>query len=138
MFVTISDLPGLGCLSRQVMKGYKGCVVCMEDMDASWMKNNNKMVYMGHRRFLSMEHPYRKNKKSFYGKIKDRLAPWTLFAKDILTKVNKLKVILRKGNEANRHRGLLCSKRNRYSGICLIGGSWMFTTHLMGCTSLKT
>jgi hypothetical protein len=44
-----------------------------------------------------MEHPYRKNKKSFYGKTKDSLAPQTLTAKDILTKVNKLKVILGKG-----------------------------------------
>ena len=69
----------------------------MEDTDASWMKNSNKMVYMGHLRFLSMEHPYRKNMKSFYGKIKDRLAPQTLSVKDILTKVNKLKVILGKG-----------------------------------------
>jgi hypothetical protein len=44
-----------------------------------------------------MEHPYRKKKKSFYGKTKDSLAPQTLTAKDILTKVNKLKVILGKG-----------------------------------------
>ena len=69
----------------------------MEDTDAKWMKNSKKMVYMGHHRFLSMEHPYLKNKKSFYGKTKDRLAPWTLTAKDILTKLNKLKVILGKG-----------------------------------------
>ena len=94
LFVTISDLPGLGCLSGQVTEGYKGCVVCMEDTCAKWMKNSKKMVYMGHRRFLSMEHPYRKNKKFFYGKTEDHLAPRTLTAKDILTKVNKLKVIL--------------------------------------------
>ena len=69
----------------------------MEDTDAKWMKNNKKMVYMGHRWLLSLEHPYRKNKKSFYGKTEDRLAPRTLSAKDILTKVNKLKVVLGKG-----------------------------------------
>jgi len=97
LFITIIDLPGLGCLSRKVTKGYKGCVVCMEDTDAKWMKNSKKMVYMGHRWLLSLEHPYRKNKKSFYGKTEDRLAPRTLTMKDILTKVNKLKVILGKG-----------------------------------------
>ena len=96
-FVTMSDLLGLGCLSGQVSEGYKGCVVCMEDTDAKWMKNSKKMVYMGHRRFLRMEHPYCKNKKSFYGKTEDRLASRTLTAKDILTEVNKLKLILRKG-----------------------------------------
>ena len=98
LFVTISDLSGLGCLSGQVTKGYKGCVVCMDDTDAKWMKNSKKMVYIGHRRFLSMGHPYRKNKKSFYSKIEDRPAPRTLTTKQILTKVNKLKVIIGKGN----------------------------------------
>ena len=71
--------------------------VCMEDTDATWMRNSNKMVYMGHRRFLSMEHPYHRNKKSFYGKIEERPAPQTLSTKDILTKVNKLKVVIGKG-----------------------------------------
>ena len=28
LFVTITDLPGLGSLTGQVTKGYKGCVVC--------------------------------------------------------------------------------------------------------------
>ena len=69
----------------------------MEDVDAKWMKNSKKMVYMGHRRFLSLDHLYRKNKKSFCGTTEDRQAPQTLTAKDILTKVNKLKVILGKG-----------------------------------------
>ena len=96
LFVTISDLPGIGCLSGQVMEGYKGCVVCMEDTDTKWMKNS-KMVYMGHRRFLSLDHLYRKNKKSFCGTTEDHQAPWTLTAKDILTKVNKLKVVIGKG-----------------------------------------
>ena len=97
LFITISDLLGLGCLSGQVMKVYKGCVICMEDTDAKWMKNSKKMVYMGHHWFLSMEHPYHRNKKSFYGKIEDRPAPRTLNTKQILTKVNKLKVVLGKG-----------------------------------------
>jgi len=79
------------------MKGYKGCVVCMEDTCAKWMKNSKKMVYMGHYRFLSLDHPYHKNKKSFHGITEDRQAPWTLTAKDILTKLNKLKVILGEG-----------------------------------------
>ena len=57
LFVTITDLPGLGSLAGQVTKGYKGCVVCLDDTDARWLKNSNKMVYMGHRRFLPKAHP---------------------------------------------------------------------------------
>jgi hypothetical protein len=44
-----------------------------------------------------MEHPYCKNKKSFYGQTEDHPAPWILTVKDSLAKVNKLKVILGKG-----------------------------------------
>jgi hypothetical protein len=43
------------------------------------------------------DYPHRKNKKSFYGKTEDSPAPGSLTAKDILTKVNNLKVILGKG-----------------------------------------
>jgi hypothetical protein len=56
LFVTITDLPGLGSLSGQVTKGYKGCVVCLDDTDARWLSNTKKLVYMGHRRFLSITH----------------------------------------------------------------------------------
>jgi hypothetical protein len=97
LFVTITDLLGLGCLSRQVKKGYKGCVVCMEDMDGKWMRNSNKMVYMGHRRFVRKDHPYRNNRKAFYGQTDDRSTPRTVSGRDILEKVNSLEIVLGKG-----------------------------------------
>ena len=75
VFVTITDLPGLGSVSGQVTKGYQGCVVCLDDTDARWLTNNKKMVYMGHRRFLPKYHPYRRNKKSFDGTREDHSAP---------------------------------------------------------------
>jgi hypothetical protein len=97
LFVTITDLPGLGCLSGQVTKGYKGCVVCIKETDGKWMKNSNKMVYVGHRWLLRRDHPYRNNRKSFYGQTDDRVPPQTVTRKDILKKVNSLQVILGKG-----------------------------------------
>jgi hypothetical protein len=97
LFITITDLPVLGCLSRQVKKGYKGCVVCMEDKDGKWMRNNNQMVYMGHRRLVRKDHPYRNNRKSFYGQTDDRSTPRTVTRRDILEKVNSLEVVLGKG-----------------------------------------
>jgi hypothetical protein len=44
MFVTILDLPGLGSVSGQFTKGYKGCMVCLDDTDARWPANSKKMV----------------------------------------------------------------------------------------------
>ena len=64
LFVTITNLPGLGSLSRQVTKGYKGCVVCLDGTSAKFLKLSKNIVYMGHRRFLLSPHPYRKNKKN--------------------------------------------------------------------------
>ena len=64
LFVTITDLPGLGSLSGQVTKGYKGCMVCLDGTSAKFLKHSKKMVYMGHRRFLPSTHPYHKNKKN--------------------------------------------------------------------------
>ena len=64
LFITIIDLPGLGSLSGQVTKGYKGCVVCLVGISAKFLKHSKKMVYMGYRRFLPSTHPYRKNKKN--------------------------------------------------------------------------
>ena len=43
--------------------GYNGCVVCLDKTEARWLNHSKKMVYMGHRRFLPLNHPYRKNKK---------------------------------------------------------------------------
>ena len=37
LFVTITDLPGLGSVSGQVTKGYQGCVVCLDDTHARWL-----------------------------------------------------------------------------------------------------
>jgi hypothetical protein len=75
LFVTITDLPGLGSLSRQVTKGYKGCVVFLDGTSAKFLKHSKKMVYMGHRRFLPSTHPYHKNKKSFNGTVEERPLP---------------------------------------------------------------
>ena len=64
MFVTITDLPGLGSLSGQVTKGYKGCMVCLDGTSAKFVKHSKKIVYMGHHRFLPSTHPYRKKNPS--------------------------------------------------------------------------
>ena len=72
LFVTITDLPGLGLLSGQVAKGYKGCVVCLDGTSAKFLKLSKNIVYMGHHRFLLSPHPYRKNKKkSFDGAVEE-------------------------------------------------------------------
>ena len=57
LIATITDLPGRGCLSREKTKGYIECVECLDDTDAVHLPKNSKIVYMGCRRFLPMDHP---------------------------------------------------------------------------------
>jgi len=67
LLVTITDLPGRGCLSREKTKGYIGCVECLDKTTAVFLNNNKKMAYMGHHRILPMDHPYCRNKNAFDG-----------------------------------------------------------------------
>ena len=75
LIATITDLPGRGCLSEEKTKGYTRCVECLDDPNVVHLTKNSKIVYMGHRRFLPKDHPYRRNRKDFNGTIEKRLAP---------------------------------------------------------------
>lgn len=97
---TITDLPGRGCLSGEKTKGYTGCVECLDDTDVVHLPSNSKMVYMGHRRFLPKDHPYRRNKKEFDGTVEKRMPPKYRDGHTILREVNRLEFILGKGGGA--------------------------------------
>ena len=60
LFVTINDWPALSNLSGQSNKGYQACTHCLEETDSLYLKNCRKVVYMGHRRFLPLNHPLRR------------------------------------------------------------------------------
>ena len=55
---------------------------------------------MGHHRFLPKYHPYRRNRKDFNGAIKKCLAPKYGDRPTILQELNKLEVVLGKGDNA--------------------------------------
>ncbi|GJX10989.1 putative polyprotein, partial [Tanacetum coccineum] len=71
IYCTISDFPAYGNLSGYGMKGEKECPICEKDTHSQWLTNCRKTVYMGHRRLLEEDHPYRKKKSLFDGKTKD-------------------------------------------------------------------
>ncbi|GJT54026.1 hypothetical protein Tco_0989080 [Tanacetum coccineum] len=71
IYCTISDFPAYGNLSGYGTKGEKACPICEKDTHSQWLTNCRKTVYMGHRRLLEEDHPYRKKKSLFDGKTKD-------------------------------------------------------------------
>jgi len=52
---TINDFPARSSLSGWSGQGYKACLTCNEDTPS--MRVINKVVYVGHRRFLAANHP---------------------------------------------------------------------------------
>ncbi|KAJ0856260.1 putative Transposase-associated domain-containing protein [Helianthus annuus] len=68
IFCTISDFPAYGNLSGYSTKGKLACPVCEDDTSSMWLNNCKKTVYMGHRRFLPINHLYRNKALEFDGK----------------------------------------------------------------------
>ena len=95
---TITNLPGRGSLFEEKTKGYTRCVECLDDTDAVNLPNNSKIVYIGHYRFLPKGHPYHRNRKDFNSAIEKCLAPKYRDGHAILRELNKLEVVLRKGD----------------------------------------
>ncbi|GJZ43133.1 putative transposon, En/Spm-like protein [Tanacetum coccineum] len=64
---TINDYPALGTLCGCPYSGFKGCVVCGKDTNCVRLSASSKQSYVGHRRYLPYNHPFRKQKKAFNG-----------------------------------------------------------------------
>ncbi|KAM6563591.1 hypothetical protein CsatB_023589 [Cannabis sativa] len=84
---TINDFPAYGTVSGYSTQGYKACPVCEED--TSSFRVRGKTCFMGHRRYLSLNHQWR-NDKEYDGTIERRSAPRILTGDEILDKVKGL------------------------------------------------
>jgi hypothetical protein len=60
LFMTINDWPALSNLSGQTNKGYNACTHCLGEIDSTSLDKSKKVVYLGHRRFLSPKHQLKK------------------------------------------------------------------------------
>nr|GEV60532.1 hypothetical protein [Tanacetum cinerariifolium] len=76
IFCTISDFLAYGNLSGYITKGKFAYPVCEDQTCSRWLMICKKTVFMGHRRSLESNHPYRKMKKEFDGRVEyGKLAP---------------------------------------------------------------
>ncbi|XP_074377749.1 uncharacterized protein LOC141719270 [Apium graveolens] len=96
IFCTISDFPGYGNLSGYTIKGAKACPIYEDATIDLRLKNCKKNVYMGHRTFLPLTHPYRKRKNDFDGTIETRVARFPLTGKEVFERVKYIDVVLGK------------------------------------------
>jgi hypothetical protein len=92
LFCTISDFPGLDNLSGWNTHTLLACPTCKFETESKRLKHGQKNCFMGHRRYLPLDHTYRCNKHSFDGSIELRPAPMSMSGSEVLKQIeDKLK-----------------------------------------------
>ncbi|XP_052171518.1 uncharacterized protein LOC127787497 [Diospyros lotus] len=90
---TINDFPAYGILSGWSTKGKLACPCCNKNTFSTRLTNGGKQCYMGHRRYLPMNHKWRNNRVSFDGTRERGVAPNLLSGVDVLKQVQDLEGI---------------------------------------------
>ncbi|GAU32291.1 hypothetical protein TSUD_63080 [Trifolium subterraneum] len=63
---TTNDFPAYGMLSGWGTHGKLGCPICMMDTKSFWLEKGGKATWFDcHRRFLPLDHPFRRSKVAF-------------------------------------------------------------------------
>ncbi|GJR46496.1 uncharacterized protein Tco_1314599 [Tanacetum coccineum] len=99
IFCTISDFPAYGNLSGYSTKGKKACPVCEDCTHSVWLRHCRKTIYMGHRRSLLRNHPYRKKKELFDGTIERGVLRPPLDGEATFSRVRDMNIVLGKGKD---------------------------------------
>ncbi|GJR91574.1 uncharacterized protein Tco_0215585 [Tanacetum coccineum] len=99
IFCTISDFPAYGNLSGYKTKGKMACPVCQDHTHSIWLANCKKTVYMGHRRSLQENHPYRKKRKLFDNNIEVQKLPPPSNGQATFSQVEDIHIVFGKGKE---------------------------------------
>ena len=92
LFGTINDFPAYGNLSGYSVKGKRACPVCEDGTNWIRLKNCNKQVFLGHRRFLNTNRRYRRWRKAFNGETEEDRAPVPLTGDQLYKKVKRLRI----------------------------------------------
>ena len=95
---TISDFPAYSMLSGWKTKGRCACPTCNYNTNSLYLKHSRKTCYMGHRRFLRRDHPWRLDAESFYGGKEERPTPTSLSGSEVLRQLSNVENDLARQN----------------------------------------
>ncbi|BBN68756.1 hypothetical protein Prudu_563S000100 [Prunus dulcis] len=70
--------------ARKSIDGYKACPICGDDTPSHRLKNGHKICYIGHRKWLPINHPYRRQRAAFNGKPEYGIPPEPLTGEEVL------------------------------------------------------
>jgi hypothetical protein len=72
LFMAVSDSPMARNLLGQSKKVGCGCPHCFKETDSQYLSESQKTVYMGHRHYIPMKHPFQNMKDQFNGNTEKR------------------------------------------------------------------
>ncbi|XP_027343085.1 uncharacterized protein LOC113855654 [Abrus precatorius] len=96
LYGIINDFPTYRNLSGYSIKGHCACPICQEKIDYVRLDHCHKNVFMGHRRWLSKNHPFRKMKKAFNGSCEERRCPYLKRGEEIFDEVKHIRTTFEK------------------------------------------
>ncbi|KAF5441866.1 hypothetical protein F2P56_037196 [Juglans regia] len=102
---TINDFLAYGDLSGRSTKGRFACICCMDNTWSKWLKHEKKFSYMGHRRFLPMDHRWRKQASAFDGTKEINHPPIVPNGDDILRQLENVEYVadMKKRKRTSEH-----------------------------------
>jgi hypothetical protein len=105
LFVTVSDSPVARNMSGQSKKVGCRCSYCFRETDSRYLSESQKIVYMGHRRYIPIKHPFQSMKNKLNGNTEKRHPPPHLTCHEVYEMVKDVHVVLGKGKRASMNTG---------------------------------
>jgi hypothetical protein len=106
---SINDFPALGTVSGRVTKGYYACTHC--DKNPLSRVIRNKICYIGHRRYLPMDHAWRRIRRRFDGKEEFQEKPEKFTPQEVARELDRVKDVCPGLHKVGQKR-----KRGEYDG----------------------
>ena len=83
----IHEFPAYGTMVGCTNKRFCVFPICGKNKDSMYLKYSRKCVYMGHRRYLPINHKYRSQKRPFNVKYEHLIAPTILQVSGIFIEI---------------------------------------------------
>ena len=118
-----------GNMAGCTTKGFFACPICGRNTYSMYLKCSRKCVYMGHRRYLPINHKYRSQKGPFNGKSEHLITPTIVQVSYIFTEIEAREDTWGKSESTKRKRNLkkvkiqrlTCGRKCQFYSIYHIG-----------------
>ncbi|XP_071740172.1 uncharacterized protein [Rutidosis leptorrhynchoides] len=109
---TVSDFPAYANLSGWSIKGKLACPSCHKETRSTQLSNSYKEIFMAHRRWLELLHPFCMDKDSFDGTKECEGTPHSLTGEQVLAELKGFEIKFGKLVKDNPSLPYIWKKRN--------------------------